>query len=86
MKAVSIIRNRGQLTIPDSIRRFVPWVNPVSAVTISVTKPDEILIKPHKTYVDWDKIWAGIKKSRALKGKGESVSAVEFLDQDRKSH
>ena len=86
MKTVSIVRNRGQLTIPDSIRKFVPWVNPMSAVTISVIKPDEIVIKPHKNQLDWDRIWAGIKKSRALKGTGRSISAVEFLTQDRKSH
>ncbi|OGG30376.1 hypothetical protein A3A63_02930 [Candidatus Gottesmanbacteria bacterium RIFCSPLOWO2_01_FULL_46_9] len=86
MKAVSIVRGRGQLTIPDPIRKLVPWVNPLSAVTISVVKPDEILIKPHKTHIDWERIWSGIEKSRALRGKGKSISAVEFLAQDRKSH
>lgn len=86
MKTVSIVRGHGQLTIPDSIRKFVPWAGPMSAVTISVVKPDEIVIKPHKVDVDWDAIWAGVKKARALKGKGRSVSTVEFLEKDRKSH
>ncbi len=85
MKTVGIIRDRGQLTIPDSIRKLVNWANPQSAVTISVVKSDEIVIKPHQKQVDWDKIWEGIKKSRAIKGKN-AVSAVEILQKDRNSH
>ena len=85
MKTVGIIRDRGQLTIPDSIRDLVPWAVPSSAVSISVVEPDEIVIKPHKRQYDWDKIWRGIKKSRAIHGKGK-MSASEFLMQDRQSH
>ena len=85
MKAVSIVRARGQLTIPDSIRQLVSWVVPLSAVTISVRKADEIVITPHQNYVDWEKIWEGIKKSRAIKGKG-NTSAAKFLELDRNSH
>lgn len=86
MKAASIVRGRGQLTIPDSIRKVVNWVTPMSAVSISVTKSDEILITPHKKQYDWDKIWEGIRKSRAIKGKGKATSAAEFLERDRRSH
>lgn len=85
MKAVSIIRDRGQLTIPDSIRKDVSWMNPESAVTISVVKPDEVIIKPHGQYIDRNKIWENIRKARAIKGKGNQ-SAAEFLSQDRESH
>ncbi len=85
MKAVSIIRDRGQLTIPDSIRKIVNWVTPLSAVTISVIKPDEIVISPHQKQVDWNHIWEAIRKSRAIKSKG-NISAAEFLEQDRRSH
>ena len=31
-------------------------------------------------------LWKGIKKSRAIKGKGKSVSASEFLEKDRRAH
>lgn len=86
MKTVSIVRDRGQLTIPDSIRRVVSWITPMSAVSISVVKPDEIVITPHKKQYDWDKIWEGVRKSRAIKGKGKAISAAEFLEQDRTSH
>ncbi len=85
MKTVSIVRDRGQLTIPDSIRKIVGWVNPMSAVTISVIKPDEIIITPHQKQVNWDQIWENIKKSRAIKGKG-NMSVTEFLERDRNSH
>lgn len=83
---VSIIRNRGQLTIPDSIRAVREWASPNSVVTITTERPNEIVIRPHKKEYDWDKIWAGIKLSRSLKGKGETTSALAFLEKDRRSH
>ena len=85
MKTVSIVRDRGQLTIPDSIRKMVTWITPLSAVSISVIKPDEILIKPHSQHINWDQVWENIRKSRSNLGKG-NMSTVEFLEQDRKSH
>jgi bifunctional DNA-binding transcriptional regulator/antitoxin component of YhaV-PrlF toxin-antitoxin module len=84
MKEVSIIRDRGQLTIPDSIRRRVGWATTNSAVSISVVKPDEIIIRPNQNYVDWDKIWENIRQSRAISGKGHE-SAASFLEKDRHS-
>ncbi|MBU3979234.1 hypothetical protein KJ980_01635 [Patescibacteria group bacterium] len=85
MKNVIIVRDRGQITIPDSIRKAVSWVSPMSAVSITIRKPDEIIIQPHQKYVDWDKIWKGIHASRAIRGKGK-VSAAKFLEKDRQSH
>lgn len=85
MKTVGIIRDRGQLTIPDSIRDIIPWLIPSSAVSISVIDSDEIRIKPHQKQYNWDKIWKGIKKSRAIHGKGK-MSATKFLMKDRQSH
>ena len=85
MQTVSIIRGRGQLTIPDSIRRKVRWAKPMSPVSISVIKPDEIIIKPHIQYVDENHVWKKINRSRAVLGKGK-VKTVEFLVADRNSH
>ena len=85
MKTVSIVRERGQLTIPDSVRKLVSWVTPLSAVSISVVRPDEIVIRPHQNHVDRDKIWESIRKSRAIHGKGK-ISASELLAKDRLSH
>ncbi|KKR77972.1 MAG: hypothetical protein UU23_C0005G0010 [Candidatus Curtissbacteria bacterium GW2011_GWA1_40_9] len=80
-----VIRDRGQLTIPDKIRSIRSWASPASVVTISTTRDDEILIKPYQSTVDWDKIFSNIKKSRAIHGKGE-ISGADFLAKDRKSH
>lgn len=85
MKTVSIIRDRGQLTIPDSIRKIADWIVPMSAVSISIMKPDEIVIKPHQKPINWDKIWEGIRKARSIHGKGNK-SALEIIQQDRLSH
>lgn len=85
MKNVVVVRNRGQITIPDSIRKAVGWVSPMSAVSISVVKPDEIVMRPHKNTVDWDQIWKNINASRDIPGRG-NMSAAEFLEKDRKSH
>lgn len=82
---ISIIRDRGQLTIPDSIRALRNWANPNCAITITTERPDEIVIRPHQKQVDWNQVWENIKKSRAISGKGK-ISAAEFLEQDRRSH
>lgn len=85
MKTVSIIRGRGQLTIPDSIRKTVNWAIPYSAVSISVVKPDEIVIRPHRAQTDWDKVWEAIRKARSVKGKGRG-SLSKFVIEDRYRH
>ena len=85
IQAVGIVRQRGQLTIPNSIRKNVDWVTSMSAITISVVKADEIVIKPTRTQINWDKMWELIRKSRAIKGKN-AISAVEILEKDRQSH
>lgn len=82
---ISVIRNRGQLTIPDSIRALRSWAEPNSVVTITSDRPDEIIIRPHTQKYDWDKIWEGIRKSRTIKGKGRG-SLSKFIAEDRYRH
>lgn len=84
-KVVSIIRDRGQLTIPDSIRKQAPWANPMSAVTITLVEPQKLVITPQRQ-LDWDEISQGVKQARAIRGEGSAVSAAEFIAQDRKNH
>lgn len=83
---ISIIRSRGQLTIPDSIRAIREWSSPNSVVTLTSDRPDEIVIRPHKKEYDWDKIWEGIRIARSIKGKGKTTPAADFLEKDRGSH
>lgn len=85
MKNIVIIRDRGQLTIPDTIRKSVHWTAPQSAVIITITKPEEIVIRPHRMKPDKEKIWSYVNRSRTNKGRGK-LSTVEFLAKDRISH
>lgn len=87
IQAVGIVRQRGQLTIPDKIRETFDWLTPSSTVTITSQKPDEIVIRPvsaSKKVVDWDKLWNNIELSRSFKGKGGNLS--EFIAKDREQH
>lgn len=86
IQTVAIIRDRGQLTIPDSIRKQAQWAKPSSVVTISVDAADTITIKPHgeQKKVDWDKLWKMIRRVRSFKGK--SFSASKFIAEDRYRH
>lgn len=87
MKTVGIIRDRGQLTIPESVRKLARWTGTSSVVSISVEKPDEITITPHHAAkeIEWDKLFDGIKKAREIKGKG-TISASEFIAKERTSY
>ncbi|OGM32490.1 hypothetical protein A2803_03415 [Candidatus Woesebacteria bacterium RIFCSPHIGHO2_01_FULL_44_21] len=85
LQKVSMVRSRGQLTIPDQIRKAAKWLSTDSVVSVSMVKQDEVILKPHKPKYDWEKIWKGIRKSRAVKGRG-AMSAAEFLEKDRQSH
>ncbi len=82
----SVIRNRGQLTIPDKIRESYNWISPNSVVNIISDSNDEIIIKPHginaKREVDWDKLWGDIQRVRSYKGKGRG-NLSKFIAEDR---
>ena len=89
MQATAIIRQRGQLTIPDFIRQVTSWITPGSVVSVSRNKTDEIVIKPHtvsSTDVDarWRKTWEMIELARSFKGKTGNLS--KFIAEDRLRH
>lgn len=84
----TIIRQRGQVTIPDAIRENFTWLTPGSVIFIKPQVPDELIIRAYesqKKEVDWDKIWKYIKKSRNIRGKG-NISGSEFIAHDRQTH
>lgn len=88
LQTKSIIRDRGQLTIPDFIRGRIDWVSPGSVVTISQLKDDEIIIRPHvsnKNEFDWNKLWRNIELARSHRGTYKG-SLSEFIVSDRDSH
>ena len=86
IQAIAVIRDRGQLTIPEKIRKQRKWVTHTSVVTISSENPDEIVIKPYPSkQVDWDKLWKQLKRVRSFKGKGKG-SLSDFIAEDRYRH
>ena len=87
MRTVGIIRGRGQLTIPDSIRKIAGWANASSVVSISIENPQEIIVSPHQVLnqIQLETLFTTIKKSRAIKGKGD-MSAQAFLSKEREAH
>ena len=64
MQVTVLLRNRGQLTIPDSIRKVVGWAETMSAVTIMVNRQDEIVIRPKTKAVDEEELWKRIKGTK----------------------
>lgn len=83
----SFIRQRGQLTIPETIRRDADWASPGSPVTVVRTKVDEIAIRPFvpKKSLNWEELYKQMKKVRAFKGKGNVGSLSEFIAKDRET-
>ncbi|OGM27888.1 hypothetical protein A2627_02025 [Candidatus Woesebacteria bacterium RIFCSPHIGHO2_01_FULL_39_28] len=88
LQTTSIVRDRGQLTIPDLIRSRTDWVSPGSVVTVAQVKADEIVIRPRTTQkrVDADDLWRRIRLVRSFKGKGKLISLSEFIMMDRENH
>ena len=83
-QAVGILRDRGQLTIPDTMRNSVPWMYPGSAVSMSWSD-EKLVIEPPKKVTDWKKIHE--LRAKLSKARSEStISTVEFIRRDRMSH
>ena len=84
----AIIRQRGQITIPETIRGRVPWLKENSMITISQKNQSEIVIRPlgaaNGNQTDWSKVWRMINLARSFKGKRGNLSS--FIAKDRFSH
>lgn len=85
LSKVAIIRQRGQITIPDSIRKSARWITANQPVNISIAGDREIIITPATNdATDWDHLWQEIDKVRSLPGKKADVS--KFIAADRTKH
>lgn len=87
IQTTGIIRDRGQLTIPNKIRDIFHWITTNSVVSIRTTINEEMVIKPYEKEkeVDWDKIWKNLKKLRSFKGKSKKPLS-KFIAEDRYRH
>ena len=81
-----IIRERGQLTIPEKIRKSLRWPTTNSVVSLATTIQNELVIKPYEglKQVDWSQIWTNIELSRSYRGKRGNLS--NFIASDREGH
>ncbi|MBI2641665.1 hypothetical protein HYW87_03670 [Candidatus Roizmanbacteria bacterium] len=86
IRGTAIIRDRGQLTIPEKIRGVLKWSSPNSVVSLATVSGNELIIRPYERQkvTDWMKIWENIRKSRSYKGKRGNLSG--FIVLDRESH
>lgn len=82
----AIFRQRGQLTLPNKIRKTVTWAQTNSVVSISKVTSDKLVIEPaHKTQkVDWKALRAQLKRVSNYKGKRGNLS--QFIIEDRERH
>lgn len=82
----ALIRQRGQLTIPASIRDRFSWLQDSMAVLISVSGSDSVVIKPHTAVfaTNWSKLRRNIAKTRRFSGRRGNLS--KFIAQDRLGH
>lgn len=82
----AIIRDRGQLTIPEKIRIALKWSFPNSVVSLVTTSGNALLIKPFevKDQTDWADIWMNIELCRSYKGDRGNLSG--FIIADREVH
>ena len=84
-----MIRQRGQLTIPDQARKVLSWLQIGEMVGIEIDNDDELRIKPHTKVnkkVDWDSFWKRMELSRSFRGTRNDKPLSQMVVEDRKSH
>lgn len=88
IQSQAIIRQRGQLTIPDELREKIRWLSEGSAIKIFASSEDEVKIVPYQKegrgVIDWKRIWDKISLVRTFRGEKGNLS--RFIVQDRHSH
>ena len=87
MTYTAVVRQRGQLTIPDSMRESIMWLREGSVVEIEAAG-DGVKIQPagKQSVLDWEKIWMMIRLSRSFRSKSTEASASQFIVEDREKH
>lgn len=87
VQSTAVIRERGQLTIPDEIREVLSWATPRAVVSLSTTRAEELILRPYRREakdIEWRKIWESINLSRSFVGKRGNLS--QFIVSDREHH
>lgn len=85
--STTVIRQRGQLTLPKKLRTENSWLAEGMVVTVLSSVQKEVKIIPYKESfkkTDWKNIWEKIKLSRTFSGKRGNLS--QFVIKDRSEH
>lgn len=86
--ATSVIRQRGQLTLPGSFRQRLDWLREDKVVQIVLNADDKVVVTPYlpsqnKKNTDWNGIWKTVNK---FQRKDNTISLSDFIIRDRYSH
>lgn len=89
LQTTAVIRQRGQLTIPDKIREALTWIRENTVAVIETTTNDAFIVKPYNlekldTSERWKRAHEAIQLARSFKGRRGNLS--KFVVGDRKSH
>lgn len=88
LQTTGVLRQRGQLTIPDQIREFLGWLVPNAVVSFTVSKNKTVTLGPHVKdmahAVDWENIWERIEIADSFRGKQGNLSQFIIEDRDKR--
>jgi len=85
--STTVIRQRGQLTLPKKLRTENSWLAEGMVVAVLSSVQKEVKIIPYKVSskkTDWKDIWEKIKLSRTFLGQRGNLS--QFVVEDRSAH
>lgn len=80
----AIIRQRGQITIPDTIRQSASWITEHQPVVVFLADENELHIRPVQQATDWQALQREIGRVRALPGR--PIDTTKFIADDRQRH
>jgi len=79
------IRDRGQITLPYSMRERSDWLATNSPIQVTLAD-EKIIIRPphHPSQTPWNKIWDALHLAQSFTGKNGNISS--FILKDRHYH
>lgn len=84
LRETTVIRQRGQLTIPDSFRDRLSWLRPKNVVSLESHFDNRITLAPYHSdeEVDWKRWRRKLGRVQAFRGRGGNLS--DFISRDRR--
>lgn len=86
MNTTIILRDRGQLTLPEVIRKTLPWLHRSAAITVSVENSNKLVLTPQQSSesIPWEMIWNSIALARSFSGQGKNLSQTIADDREER--